>query len=235
MPAIEAINSLNHPETIAIIPARGGSKGIPRKNITNLAGKPLIAYSILAAKHSKLIDRVIVSTEDEEIAEVAKDWGAEVPFLRPKELATDTSNIGDAISYTVSKLENTSQKRALVQLYPTSPFRTAAFIDEMVGMLFSGYSSVTTVKKVHFDPQFLYVQDKEKNELINICGETQMIPGWKQYFRQYSILMANLPQKPEKHYYHVLTDKCMLIDIDTPADLQWAEVIIRKNLFEFGF
>jgi CMP-N-acetylneuraminic acid synthetase len=91
------------PEVIAIIPARGGSKGIPRKNIVDLCGKPLVAYSILAARHAELIDRVVVSTEDEEIAEVAKAWGAEVPFLRPKELAKDTSGIGEAISYTVSR------------------------------------------------------------------------------------------------------------------------------------
>ena len=235
MPAIEAIPSLNHPETIAIIPARGGSKGIPRKNITNLAGKPLIAYSILAAQHSKLIDRVIVSTEDEEIAEVAKDWGAEVPFLRPKELAEDTSNIGAAISYTLSQLGNTGSKRAWVQLYPTSPFRTAAFIDEMLNILFNGYSTVTTVKKVFFDPQFLYIRNDETKDLINLLGETGSISSWKQYYRQYSILMANLPQKPEKHYYHVLTDKCMLIDIDTTEDLRWAEAVIRNGLFDFGF
>ena len=223
------------PETIAIIPARGGSKGIPRKNIADLAGKPLIAYSILAARHAELIDRVVVSTEDEEIAEVAKAWGAEVPFLRPKEMAKDTCGIGEAISYTLSQLGNTGAKRALVELYPTSPFRTAAFIDEMLGILFNGYSTVTTVKKVFFDPQFLYIRNDETKELINLLGETGSIPNWKQYYRQYSILMANLPQKPEKHYYHVLTDKCMLIDIDTTEDLRWAESVIRNGLFDFGF
>ena len=93
------------PETIAIIPARGGSKGIPRKNIVDIAGKPLIAYSILTAMHAQYIDRIIVSTEDEEIAEVARKWGAEVPFLRPKELAQDNSGIGEAINYTLTRLK----------------------------------------------------------------------------------------------------------------------------------
>ncbi len=223
------------PETIAIIPARGGSKGLPRKNIIDLAGKPLIAYSILAAKHSKFIDRVIVSTEDEEIAEVSKAWGAEVPFLRPKELAEDNSSIGDAISFTVKKLGGYGEKRAIVQLYPTSPFRTPALIDEMLSILFSGYNSVVTVKEVHFDPQFLYMWDEESKELVNLLSPENPIPSWKRYYRQYPVCLANMPNKPEKHYFHVLTDKCMLIDIDTRRDLKCAEAIIKNGLFDFGF
>src|SRR5512135_1117225 len=78
-------------DILALIPARGGSKGIPRKNIRNFAGYPLIAWSIAAAKQSKLVTRVIVSTDDEEIASVARELGAEVPFLRPAELAQDKS------------------------------------------------------------------------------------------------------------------------------------------------
>ena len=74
-------------EILALIPARGGSKGIPRKNIRSFAGYPLIAWSIAAAKQSRLVTRVIVSTDDEEIAEVAREWGAETPFFRPAELA----------------------------------------------------------------------------------------------------------------------------------------------------
>ena len=82
---------------IAIIPSRGGSKGLPRKNIRLIAGKPLIAWTIEKAKKSKYIDKVVVSTEDEEIAEISKKYGAEVPFIGPKELATDESPTIDAI------------------------------------------------------------------------------------------------------------------------------------------
>ena len=110
-------------EVIAIIPARGGSKGIPRKNIVDLCGKPLIAYSILAARHAKYITRVIVSTEDKAIADVAKEWGAEVPFLRPSEMAEDDASVGDAISYTISRLVGHSESRVYVIFFPTSPFR----------------------------------------------------------------------------------------------------------------
>ena len=82
---------VNQPKVLAIIPARGGSKGIPRKNIKNFAGAPLLAWSIQAAKDANTITRVIVSTDDEEIAQIAREWGAEVPFLRPAELAEDSS------------------------------------------------------------------------------------------------------------------------------------------------
>ena len=78
-------------EVLALIPARGGSKGIPRKNIKDFAGYPLIAYSILAGKQAELVTRVIVSTDDEEIAAISRQWGAETPFLRPDELAQDNT------------------------------------------------------------------------------------------------------------------------------------------------
>jgi CMP-N-acetylneuraminic acid synthetase len=222
-------------ETIAIIPARGGSKGIPRKNITDLAGKPLIAYSILAACRAELIDRVIVTTEDEEIAGVAQEWGAEIPFLRPKELAQDTSGVGDAFTYTVSRLGGYSESRAFVFLYPTSPFRTPKFIDEMLRILYRGYCSVSTVKEVSVDPNFLYVQDEKNKELIKLLGEENRIPEWKKYYRAYPLFEGHLQREKEKHYFYVLTDKCMFIDIDTPGDLRWADAVIRNGLFDFGF
>ena len=84
---------------IAIIPARGGSKRIPRKNIKEFYGKPLIAYSIQAALESKLFDKVIVSTDDEEIANIAKKYGAEVPFMRPKELSDDFTGTGEVVKH----------------------------------------------------------------------------------------------------------------------------------------
>ena len=223
------------PEVIAIIPARGGSKGIPRKNIVDLCGRPLIAYSILAARHAELVDRVVVSTEDEEIAEVAKAWGAEVPFLRPKELAKDTCGIGEAISYTISQLGGANRARVYVQLYPTSPFRTPGFVDQMLSILYRGYASISTVKEISVDPHFLFVQKMPGKKLINVFGKSGGIPSWKKYFRAYSLLLAHSTHESGKHYYHVLTDKCMLIDIDTPQDLSWAEAVISNGLFDFGF
>jgi len=98
-------NSKISPKIIAIIPARGGSKGLPGKNIIPLGGKPLIAHSIETAKKSKLIERVIVTTDDEEIADVAREYGAEVPFIRPAELAQDDTPPDPVLKHTLQFLE----------------------------------------------------------------------------------------------------------------------------------
>ena len=95
-------------EIVAIIPARGGSKGLPRKNILNLGGIPLVAWSIRACLASSLITRVLVSTEDDEIAEIAKKFGAEVPFLRPEGMSIDDSTVTPAISHLLSTLTGTA-------------------------------------------------------------------------------------------------------------------------------
>ena len=195
-----------------------------------------MAYSILAARYSQHIDRVVVSTEDEKIASVARQWGADVPFLRPREMAGDESNVGDAISYTINQLGGHSESRAFVILFPTSPFRTPAFIDQMLELLFKGYRSVTTVKEITVDPKLLFIEDsRNENGLVNLLGENGTIPSWKKYYRPYATFHASTGRQIEKHYYHVLTDKCMLIDIDTPKDLRWAESVINNNLFDFGF
>lgn len=120
--------------TIAIIPARGGSKSIPRKNIRSLGGLPLIAYSIQAGLESSLVDRVIVSTDDEEIATVARHFGAEVPFLRPADLAGDVVTDFPVFEHAVRWLELTDfdKPELIVQLRPTSPFRPKGLVDHAV-------------------------------------------------------------------------------------------------------
>src|SRR3990172_9041002 len=112
-------------EILALIPARGGSKGIPRKNIRTFAGHPLIAWSIAAAKQSELVSRVVVSTEDEEIAAVAREYGAETPFLRPVELAQDRATDLPVFEHALKWFEDVESYRAdvIVQLRPTSPLR----------------------------------------------------------------------------------------------------------------
>jgi len=116
---------------IAIIPARGNSKGIPRKNIKNFAGKPLIAWTIEAALNTKSIERVIVSTEDEEIANIALKYGAEVPFLRPMELAEDDSPTLPVLQDVISKI-NIKNIHNIITLQPTSPFRTTKHLNEAI-------------------------------------------------------------------------------------------------------
>lgn len=119
---------------IAIIPARGGSKGIPKKNIINLGGYPLIAYSIAVAKLSKFINRIIVSTDSKKIAEIARRYGAEVPFLRPKEFATDKSGDLEVIKHAIEWLKTNEgyQPEYLVHLRPTTPLRDPDLIDKAI-------------------------------------------------------------------------------------------------------
>jgi N-acylneuraminate cytidylyltransferase len=124
-------------EILALIPARGGSKGIPRKNIRSFAGYPLVAWSIAAAKQSQLVTRVIVSTDDEEIAAVAREWGAETPFLRPAEFAQDKTTDLPVFEHALKWLEDVEGYRPdiLVQLRPTSPLRPRTMVDDAVSIL----------------------------------------------------------------------------------------------------
>ena len=116
---------------VALIPARGGSKGIPRKNIRELCGKPLIAWTIEAAQKSNYIDRLIVSTEDEEIADISRSYGADVPFIRPAELAMDDTPGIEPVLHALDLLPEFDQ---ILLLQPTSPLRTAEDIDGIVQM-----------------------------------------------------------------------------------------------------
>lgn len=128
---------MHPPDVLALIPARGGSKGIPRKNIRLVAGKPLIAYSIRQALEAPSITRVIVSTEDEEIAVVATDWGAEVPFLRPAAYAQDLSPDLDVFRHALTWLaENENYRPELVvQLRPTAPVRRIEHIEDAIARM----------------------------------------------------------------------------------------------------
>lgn len=128
---------VNRPEVLAIIPARGGSKGIPRKNIKSFAGHPLIAYSIAAGLQAERVTRVIVSTDDEEIAAVARSCGAETPFLRPAEFAQDQTLDLPVFQHALRWLAEQEGYRpdVVVQLRPTSPIRPRSIVDEAVNLL----------------------------------------------------------------------------------------------------
>jgi CMP-N-acetylneuraminic acid synthetase len=122
---------------LALIPARGGSKGIPRKNILPIAGKPVIAYSIQHAQESKRINRVIVSTDDAEIADVARTWGAEVPFMRPAEFAQDLSPDIDVFRHALLWLKEHEDYTPdlVVHLRPPGPVRRVELIDQAIDLL----------------------------------------------------------------------------------------------------
>ena len=222
------------PEVIAIIPARGGSKGLPRKNIKDLCGKPLIAYSIEVALKAQLIDRVIVSTEDDEIAEVARSYGAQVPFLRPPDLADDRANIGEAINFTINRLKQEGlNSNIIVQLYPTHPFRTPNLMDHLVKKLLAGYASVTTVKAMrHRHYTFFPPGTDRLRPLIPtaICAEDRNL---QTYFRPYGLFVGFNYHFSFRHYRHIIDNPASLIDIDTYEDFMLAEEVVKQGLFDF--
>lgn len=134
---------------LGLIPARGGSKGLPRKNIKLLLGKPLIAWTIEQALASKYLDRVIVSTDDKEIAEISKKYGAEVPFMRPKELARDDSTTSDVILHVLNWFESTGEKYDyLALLEPTSPLREKNDIDNGIMKLIENENKANSLVSV---------------------------------------------------------------------------------------
>lgn len=135
---------------VALIPARGGSKGVPKKNVRLLGGYPLIAFSVAAARRCHAIDRVIVSTDSSEIAEVAAAWGAEVPFLRPAELALDISPDSEFVLHALDwfRREEGNEPELLVHLRPTTPLRDPALVAEAVHAIVRR-PDATSVRSAH--------------------------------------------------------------------------------------
>lgn len=146
------------PSVLAVITARGGSKGLPGKNIHPVGGLPLIAWTILAARAARTIDRLILSSDDEEIIATAKAYGCEVPFIRPLELATDTASSIDVLVHAVQGLPERYDLVLLLQ--PTSPLRTAEDIDGAIAlMLSSGAPAVISVMASQKPPHWMYQLD----------------------------------------------------------------------------
>jgi CMP-N,N'-diacetyllegionaminic acid synthase len=138
----------------AVVPARGGSKGVPKKNIRLLAGFPLIAYSIAVGYMSRLIERVIVSTDSPEIAEVARKYGAETPFLRPAELAQDNSRDRDFVMHLLNWLQENEGgvPDYLVHLRPTTPLRAPAIVDDAILAMLAD-PAATSLRSAHEAPE----------------------------------------------------------------------------------
>ena len=127
---------INGQKLLALVPARGGSQRLPQKNVLELAGKPMICWSIEAAKQSRFVDRIVVSTEDSSIADIARQAGAEVPFVRPSHLATETASTMDVVEHTLGELEKIGHSfEYILLLQPTSPLRRARHIDESIEIM----------------------------------------------------------------------------------------------------
>lgn len=229
-------------EILGIIPARGGSKSIPGKNLAMLAGKPLLAYACSAAAASVRITRVIVSTDDEKIAAVALACGAEVPFLRPAELADDDTPALPVILHALAYLEKEEHyvPDIVVYLQPTSPLRRAEHIDGTIEVLMKSDadSAVSVVEVPHqFNPASVMVM--EGGILKSYESGPQVLrrqDKQKVYARNGpAVLAIKRTTLTEKNsLYGEATASFIMptefsIDIDMPFDLEMAEFLLKKR------
>ncbi len=229
---------------LAVIPARGGSKGIPRKNIKLLAGRPLIEYSIRAALESKMVDRVIVTTDDEEIMRVAAESGAEVPFRRPAELAKDDTPALPVIKHAVRHMEQAQGYRPdyIVLLQPTSPLRTSHHVDEALkALVASDADSLVSVIEVphqfspfsimEFDGRLLrpYLQYSEANNLRQLKPKFYARNGAAIYAFSRTCLLEKGSIYGEKILPYFMA-RDVSWDIDEPLDWEIAEIIMAARL-----
>ena len=219
---------------VAIIPARGGSKGIPNKNLKEFKGKPLIQWTIEQAHKSEYIDRVIVSTDSNEIANISRKLGAEVPFIRPKYLAKDTTSMIETVIYT---LDNLKEINDLILLQPTSPLRRVADINNIVRLRSdNNRSSAVSVKEISDYPEWM-IRIKNKN-ISSYCTNTKSAKR-RQDLEKIYILNGSLYLTTRRHIYTnqsfisyetipYIMKKEFSIDIDDESDWNYAEFIYDK-------
>jgi len=229
-------------KVLAIIPARGGSKGIPKKNIINVGGKPLIYYSINVAKKSKFIGRVIVSTDSKEIAEMAEKNGARVPFIRPSELARDDTPTYPVIKHVLEWLNEKENYRPelIVILEPTFPLRTVKEVDEAIKAISSDKEadSLRGVCEPFQNPFKMWLLNgKYLEPLIKTEKETHGMPRqklkkvfWQNgfiYISRYKTIMEKGDIAGEKILPFIL-GKNKYIDLDTKEDLELLRWYLEK-------
>ena len=222
---------------LAIIPARGGSKGIPHKNIIDLCGRPLISYTIDAGKNSKYIDYVMVSTDDEEIARVARENRAEVPFMRPVELASDTAKTIDAVLHAIRGLYELGQEfDYLVLLQPTEPLRTSEDVDEAIETYFElGCEALVSVSEVDDHPILVRsIQNKKLKPLLDLSSTIRR-QDMPKYYRVNgciyinAISEINLKTSFNDNSIPYIMEKSHSVDIDELCDLALAEFYIKSK------
>lgn len=227
---------------LAIIPARGGSKGLPRKNIKELCGKPLIAWSIEAGLKSKYIDEVVVSTDYQEIADIAKKYGATVPFLRPDYLASDTATSFDAVKHTIDFYKDELGKEFdyIILLEPTSPLREVDDIDRSIEYLLNSKAdSIVGISKTEDqNPAFLIEKDTN-NYLIGYKNKDMKVLRRQDindvYFFEGTIYISKIDTLlKKKTFYHETTigyevPKYKSLEIDDLDDFIMVEAMMKHK------
>jgi CMP-N,N'-diacetyllegionaminic acid synthase len=227
---------------LAIIPARGGSKGVPGKNIKLLNGKPLLGYTAEIALQSQYLMEVVVSTEDEQIREVAKSLGIKVPFIRPMALAQDNTPTIDVIIHALEWYKNqTIFFDAVCLLQVTSPFRTLDFLDKTIEkFMASDCDSLVSVQKVphEYNPHWTFEVNGEGNLKI-ATGETEIIPRRQElpiaYHRDGSIYITKTKVLLEEYSLYgkstafIESNPDFYVNIDTMEDWKKAEEMIQNK------
>ncbi len=226
---------------LAIIPARGGSKGLPGKNIKMLGNKPLIFWTIEAALKAKNVTKVILSTDDKEIADICSETGIEIPFMRPNNLAEDSSPAIDTYIYTINKLkeENIYHADEYVVLLPTVPFVSAQDIDNAINLFHENEAdSVVSTTKLDFPKEWIFdvasdtnLIQKTENDISSKNRQEykySFIPNGGIYVLKHS-LVSN-----QKTYYFKKTLSYIMprersIDIDTELDFKFAEFLVKEK------
>lgn len=231
----------NDKKILALIPARGGSKGIKNKNIINLAGKPLIAWTIEAARKSIFIDDVIITTDSAEIASVAKKFGGDAPFLRPPELAGDKSNTIDAVLHALGELKKLKKfYDALVLLQPTQPLRLPEDIDGAIETFFKNSElPLASVSPVKDHPVLIRSLSSDKKTLVPLLNlnSTCRRQDMPDYYRVNGCIYINkLNEFNELNKNTSFNDNIIAfvmprersVDIDEPSDIAMAEYYINN-------
>lgn len=224
------------PRSIAIIPARGGSKRIPRKNMKAFYGKPLIAYSIQTAIESKLFDRIIVTTDDKEIAEIAEKYGADIPFIRPRELSDDHTGTGDVIKHAVEWLKKKGEVFEFVcTIYATAPLLQSSYLIEGYKALkntsainvFSATSMPFPIQRTFkvndngrcemFTPEYYMTRSQDLEEAYQDAGQFY----WTKADQTSNEIMFGKDSVP------IILPKHLVQDIDTLDDWHRAEIMYK--------
>lgn len=225
-------------EMLALIPARGGSKGIPKKNIRPFCGKPLIAYSIDAAKSAPSVGRIIVDTDSQEIADIAKSFGAEVPFLRPAEFATDTSPIIDSVEHLLGKLktDESYEPTHVLLLQPTSPLRTSQDIERAVALM-QKLSANNVISVCRTESVLMQMGDDKKLLMANPelasasrqqAGAFYKFDGSMIYLIETAVLLRERSfAGGTPHGYEV--EHWRAVDLDYPEDFVVGELIYQHR------
>lgn len=227
---------LNGKKILALIPARGGSKGLPGKNVAAFGGKPMIAWAVEVAKKSSFIDRVIVSTDDARIRIAATDAGADAPFVRPAALATDEAVVSDVIAHALDALSETYDYIVLLQ--PTSPLRTADDIDTAIALCEAGDGrAAVTVTRASKPPEWMYYKtpDNRLSPVLGINSTDRRQDLAEVFVPNGAVYVAEIDWYLEtRNFMSPATVASEMpaersVDIDTELDLLVAQLLLDRN------